>query len=145
MQINRLSTLRSIFGDCLSGIPAHIKNEDRIAAELHLKLCELFLTNKINGIWFHVANEGVFNKQNFRPVYGAKLKKMGKAKGIFDYIFLWEDGCAMIELKYGKNKLSAEQKVIMEWADDAGIKSAVAYSCDDAINFLKKINFIKDN
>lgn len=142
---NRLKTLQSIFG-YLTNKPSNLvlKNEDLISAQLQASLCQLYLEKKINGIWFHVANEGVFSKNNFRPMYGAKLKMMGKAKGIFDYIFLWKDGCAMIELKYGKRKMTEEQETIKSWADSDGIQNSICFSHNEALDFLKKINFIKD-
>lgn len=142
--MNKFALLQSIFGDYDPSPSINIKNEDLISCKLHTKLCHLFLEGKVNGIWFHVANEGVYNKSNYKPIYGTKLKKMGKAKGMADYVFLWDKGCALIEVKYAKNKLTEEQKLVKEWAEHSKIPHFVAYSAEEAVEFLKKINFIKD-
>lgn len=142
--MTRFQILTEIFSSSKPSKKIEFKNEDLIGYNLHAELCYLYLSNKIDGIWFHVANEGVFSKENFRPMYGSKLKQMGKAKGIPDYIFLWNGGCAMVELKHGKNKLTDSQKVVKQWAFNAGIPHCVAYSKEEAIKFLKEIKFIKD-
>jgi len=42
-----------------------------------------------------------------------------------------------IEFKYGKNKLTSEQREFLEYANNHGYQTGVAYSADDGIEILK--------
>ena len=146
MSLNPIEILTKVFGVKLNQIApkSNYKNEDKICVEFQNEMKCLLLENKLNCLWFHVANEGAFGGEGFRPMYGEKLKRMGKAKGMFDYIFLSQNGSAMIEFKYNKNKMTPSQVVVKDWADKLKIHTFVAYSAVEAIKFLKQIKFIKD-
>lgn len=146
MAFNPLEILTKVFGCKLNQVSSksNYKNEDKICVEFQNQMKCLLLENKLNCLWFHVANEGAFGGEGFRPMYGEKLKKMGKAKGMFDYIFLSQNASAMIEFKYNRNKMTPSQAVVKDWADYLKIHTLVAYSADEAIKFLKQIKFIKD-
>jgi hypothetical protein len=146
MSLNPIEILTKVFGVKLNQTApkSNYKNEDKICVEFQNEMKCLLLENKLNCLWFHVANEGAFGGEGFRPMYGEKLKRMGKAKGMFDYIFLSQNGSAMIEFKYNKNKMTPSQVVVKDWADKLKIHTFVAYSAVEAIKFLKQIKFIKD-
>src|SRR5574343_417552 len=146
MQFNPLEILTKVFGTKLNKVASKstYKNEDKICVEFQNEMKCLLLENKLNCLWFHVANEGAYGGEGFRPMYGEKLKKMGKAKGMFDYIFLSQNGSAMIEFKYNRNKMTPSQVIVKDWADNLKIPTLVANSSEEAIRFLKQIKFIKD-
>lgn len=117
------------------------KLEDPICFDIasYLRLLDTFSLKKV--LWFHVANE-IANTNH--PVFGAKLKKMGKKAGIADYVFLYHDGCFMVEVK-GNSKLSDAQKEIQKECLDKEIPYFVVYSLDDLIQVLKDMNIVKDS
>lgn len=109
--------------------------EDTICIDFVSVLNSYIQIKKPNFVYFHVPNEISSNKN---PIFGAKLKKMGKTNGVADYIFLWENGSGCIEFKAGKNGLTESQKTFSENCSKFKIPYEVARSVDEGINILKK-------
>ena len=96
----------------------------------------------------HIANESRSSSKN-AVIRGAKLKKMGQSKGVWDYeIYLPVYGIAgsidayeliKVEMKRRKGgTVSPEQK---EWGkiyEKAGIKCKVCKGADEAIAFVEE-------
>lgn len=82
----------------------------------------------------HIPNEG-------ERTNGALLKAMGLKRGVPD-IFLPVAGKVWhglyIEMKYGKNRSSKEQRLFMERLEAAGYKTVVAYSAEAAKEEIRK-------
>ena len=96
-------------------------------------------------LWAHVPNEG---KRSGR--YGAGLKAQGLKRGVPDILIFeyWGDyvqgfsggfGVAL-ELKHGKNKLTAEQSVWLDRLERRGWLCQVCYSIDEVIEACKQIS-----
>jgi hypothetical protein len=120
-----------------------LKPENLICRDLHENLLKLFVDDKVKGIWAHIQNEGTFSKNpSFSSMYVLRL--VGKAVGFPDYVFLWENNCALIEMKAGKPKLSSAQVVFQDWAKEKKINHFVCCSAEDALNKLKEVGFISD-
>lgn len=116
-------------------------NEDFISIEFAEQLRTLSGLNQLNGIFFHVANEISSNKN---PVFGAKLRKMGKIAGAPDYVFMWENGCGCIEMKYGKRPQSTSQIEFEAWCKEHSVKYEVCRSVASAFEVLEKWGFVKN-
>lgn len=81
-------------------------------------------------LWAHPANE-----RKTSPQAGARLKRKGVKSGVPDVMIYTPNqvfnGLA-IELKIGRNKVTANQR---QWLDDLGLcnwQTAMCYSFDDA-------------
>ena len=73
-------------------------------------------------------------------ITGAKLKREGVRKGVFDLrLEVIRNGNTgmYIEMKYGKNKLTKEQEQFMLMATAAGAHCVVCYSWDDAAQKIR--------
>lgn len=90
----------------------------------------------------HIPNEG---KRS--PSYGAKLKRMGLKKGFPDLFFPIPRGGyhgLFIEMKYGKGKLSDDQKEWLQSLSDSGYACYVCYGADEAIRIIKNYSKMKE-
>jgi hypothetical protein len=84
----------------------------------------------------HTANEGKRSKS-----YGAKLKRMGLRPGFPDLLITRARGVYhgfAIEMKYGNNKLTNEQKEWLRILSKEGYATAVCYSASEAIRLIEK-------
>lgn len=85
---------------------------------------------------FSVPNEG-----KRTPYMAMKLKKEGMSSGVPDlFLPIIKNGYGglWIEMKYGKNKLTKNQKSWIDYLDKAGYKCEVCYSADHAILAIKR-------
>ena len=83
----------------------------------------------------HIPNEG---KRS--AAVGAALKRAGLQKGFPDLFFPLPRGSfhgLFIEMKYGKNKTTPEQKECLAALTQNGYLCAVCYGCDDAIRTIR--------
>lgn len=114
--------------------------EDPICFDIasYLTYLDTFSLKKV--LWFHVANEIANGKH---PVFGAKLKKMGKKAGIADYVFMYSDGCFMVEVK-AKSPQTKAQKEIEKECLDKNIPYFIVHSLDELIQVLKDMHIVKD-
>ena len=81
-------------------------------------------------LMFHVPNEGKRSAAT-----GSRFKQMGLRSGVPDVILPVARGKFIglaIEMKYGKNSLTANQKKWLGMLADAGHKTAVCYSFGEA-------------
>ncbi|WP_407457178.1 hypothetical protein [Fibrobacter sp.] len=109
---------------------------------------------KLNNIpHCHVANESRSSSKS-AMIRGAKLKRMGQSKGVWDYeVFIPIKGIdgkvdcyeqVKIEMKRRKGgTVSPEQKVWGEIYELAGIPCKVCKGADEAIRFVK--NYLKSD
>lgn len=110
-----------------------------IACEAQLGMCfshelkKATQTGKLNAVWYHIPNSGLRSER-----YGNSLKMQGMLAGVPDYAFAWSDGAGFIELKFGKNSLQDKQKTFKQWIELCGINYAVCYTCDEALDTLRK-------
>lgn len=115
--------------------------EQRICIEFSNLLRVASFEKRLNGVWFHVANE--YSGQ-FRPVFGMLLKAMGKIAGVADYIFLWGNGCGCIEVKNEKTKLSENQTLFKKWCESYNIPFEVVRSCTQGEDILMQWGILRD-
>lgn len=86
----------------------------------------------------HSANEGKRSKS-----YGAKLKRMGLRPGFPDLLITRARGGYhgfAIEMKYGNNKPTSDQKEWLRRLSQEGYATAVCYTAADAIRLIEKYN-----
>lgn len=79
------------------------------------------------------------NKRNVNPVQGAKLKMQGIKAGVADLCLALPTekyGALYIELKFGKNKQTAEQIEFEKACLTFGNKYELVYSFDQAIKII---------
>lgn len=100
---------------------------------------------KLRGIpHAHIANESRSSSRN-AIIRGAKLKRMGQKRGVWDYEIYapQKDGSyklLKIEMKRRKGgTVSAEQKQWGEIYAKAGIPCKVCKGADEAIDFVKSV------
>lgn len=91
------------------------------------------LAGRYKGIWGHVSNEGERSQLN-----GAITKAMGLIAGFPDFVFMWQGGCAVVELKAGKGVLNDNQKDFRAWAVNVGIPWTIARSVAEVEGFLRE-------
>lgn len=126
--------------DCLNmsnNIYTTIKDESRICVDFHSILVSYFMEGRVQGIWTHIPNEGKTSK-----MYGYIQKKMGKIKGMPDYIFIMKNKAFAIEFKTEKGRLSPSQKKVREWFVNFEVPYYVHTSVEEAVDLLKQIKFI---
>ena len=83
----------------------------------------------------HIPNEG---KRSAR--YGAELKRLGMRRGFPDLFFPIPNKAfhgLFVEMKYGKGRLSEDQKAWLSILDERGYACLVCYSCSDAIKVIE--------
>lgn len=95
----------------------------------------LSIEKKLKCVWFSVANENANNKN---PIFGSKLKSLGKINGTPDMIFLWEGGSGCIEFKSQKGKLTESQKLFQKWCESLNVNYEIVKNFEDAVFVLKK-------
>lgn len=89
-----------------------------------------------NLLWFHPANEAKRSAH-----LAAMLKAQGLKAGVPDVCILEPVGAKhglFIEMKYGANKPTAEQKKWLSRLSARGYATAICYSADDAIKIVKE-------
>lgn len=109
-----------------------LKPEEKISVDFSDRLRVLTLEKQFPCVWSHLANEG---KRS--PLVAIITKAMGMIPGAGDYVFCWATGSGFIELKYDKNKQTERQKYFEKWCNENGVKYALCYSADSAIETLK--------
>ncbi len=115
--------------------------EDYICYQFANYLRSESIEGKLKCIWFHVANEIANNKN---PVFGKKLKALGKIAGVADYVFLKDTGSFCIEVKEPKGKQSDNQKMFQKWCASHGVPYKMIYSSEEGIEALKEWGLIND-
>ena len=86
----------------------------------------------------HIPNEG---KRSLS--YAARMKKMGLRRGFPDLLVPLARGGfhgLFIEMKYGKNKTTKEQKEWLELLSAEGYACAVCYNAAEAIKTIESYN-----
>jgi hypothetical protein len=123
-------------------IPYRVKPEARECI-LFANLCrEASLKGELKAVWFSVTNE---YSGGHNPVFGAVMGAMGRIRGSPDYVFLWNDGCACIEMKSQKGKLTPNQKIFKEWCETKHVPYVVCYTVTEAFEKLREWNLISKN
>lgn len=95
--------------------------EDNLAFKCVCLMKALSIQNKLDGVWFHIANEGIYSNSRgnsaSRPIFGQKLKALGKHNGLPDYVIVTPNKTLFIELKSDKGILSINQRKFKKWCD----------------------------
>lgn len=84
----------------------------------------------------HIPNGGSRNKRE-----AVKLKQMGVKAGVSDICLPYPKGiyCGLyIEMKFGNNRKTEEQKAFLQDMEKAGHFVATCYSAEDAIEVIEK-------
>lgn len=90
------------------------------------------------GIWGHLANEGKRHE-----LVALILIAMGMIPGSPDHYFIGPWGGGVIEFKTLGAKLRPTQELYRDWCIAQGVRHAVAFSPEQAIETLKKWGAIK--
>jgi hypothetical protein len=118
--------------------PAKSQRQKNKYGEKDIQKAVTTFLDSIGALWQHTPNDGLENGAK----YGAKMKMFGMKAGVPD-IQIYNpsfDGNYIgfaIELKYGKNQLSAQQKTWLNSLARCGWHTAVCYSTDDAIKEIE--------
>lgn len=86
-------------------------------------------------LMYHIPNEG--KRSNYT---GGKMKKEGMKNGVSDICLPLAKGCYhgfYIEMKYGNNKLTDEQRYFLKGVKNQGYATAVCYSAEEAIRKIQ--------
>ena len=121
----------------VSVVNMRLKNEDLLQHQVTYFMREMLAAGRYRGTFFHVPNESgrTGNKLQAQKTQ-QKKKALGLVPGAYDNVFMWEGGGCVIELKYGKNTLSPNQKDFRDWSEWAGVPARVAYSVDEVEQIL---------
>jgi len=88
--------------------------------------------------FWHTANEGKVSNASI-----GKRGAMGVSAGIPD-LEIWINGdCHFLELKWGKNDLSIEQREFFAWAQNHRIPCEVARTQDQVMSILEEWNAVR--
>lgn len=112
-----------------------------------IKFSQWLTLNKIPHC--HIANESRSGSRS-AMIRGAKLKRMGQSKGVWDYeIYIPIKGITgtvdcyeicKVEMKRQKGGVvSPEQKQWQKIYEKAGIECKICKGADDAIDYIKKL------
>lgn len=85
-----------------------------------------------NVFFFHPANGGFR-----RPMEAMIFKSLGVRPGVPDLVILKGGECFGLELKASKGALTPSQRLVHAAMQDAGARTAVAHSLDDALVTLE--------
>lgn len=110
-----------------------IEPEQRLCIEFADILRVETVSNRLNGIWTHVANEGKRHK-----IVALILKAMGLISGAYDYWFIKKDGGLIIEFKVKPNGPTENQTYFGLWADSQQVPRYYCYSIEEALALLRK-------
>lgn len=124
-KISRKTLLKWISAD---GKPL---NEDGIAYQVRCNLALYTMQGRLKAVWFHVPNEAKRSRQ-----LGVIMKALGMIPGVSDFVFLWDGGGGVIELKYGKNGLQDSQVIFLEWCRTYNVPRAVCYGANQVDTVL---------
>jgi len=109
--------------------------EDELSMDVATMLRAASLEGRLLAVWTSVPHE-VGAVRRGSPQFGvavakyAKQKAMGLIAGSGDFVFVWPDGGAFIELKVDAS-LSPSQKDFKSWCDSTGNRYAVCRSVHD--------------
>ena len=117
------------------------KGEEVLSVEVALRLRTLSQYGKLRGVWFHVPNETVVS-DNLDLVRLEKKKAMGMVPGAPDLVFLKKDGCLQVELKYGNNGLSKNQKSYRDMSEKQEVPYVLCKSWEDVRDTLVEHGFL---
>lgn len=96
------------------------------AIKRHIERCFIGTHNPGLKFW-HVANENRDSTQGFWN------REMGQLAGVLDFQCGWPVSKAgVLEVKFGKNKLTPDQNRFISWAKQIGWHTGVAYSVQQA-------------
>lgn len=95
-----------------------------------------------NLIFFHVPNGEQRSKRT-----GARLKAMGVVRGVSDLVLIIPSQptprVVFLEIKDAKGRLSVDQKIFRQRAEDAGVDFLIASSSDEVVAQLAKCGALR--
>lgn len=115
------------------------KPEDTICVEICRNLRQLAIHDQLNGLFFHVENEGSAGRSHALN----KLKKAtGKIPGVADYIFMRAGQNLALEIKTEDGKQEKSQEHFESWCVEHGVPYYICRSWGDVKYLLTKYGFI---
>lgn len=131
---DRLLVLRNIFST-IPKLRGKLDPEDEICYEFAERVRYLQLEDMCRKefVWTHIANEFAGKS---RPVFGMKLKAVGKVTGWPDYVFMSDDVGLAIEFKDKGGSQSDSQRKVQKWFELSGVDYHVARSADEGVKIL---------
>lgn len=119
-----------------------ISPEDKISYAFRTFLTEQTLKGNLKCSWTKIANENADNKH---PLFGQKMKMLGKIKGAPDFIFLGKNFGGAIEIKEPGQKQTKEQKWFEDWLYMYEGNYKVIYSVEEGHKTLKDWGVLLDS
>lgn len=116
--------------------------EDKICIEFANRLRAWTLQRQLIAVWSHIPNELAGGTNNAKIRY-AIAKALGMITGTADYLFLWRDGAAALEVKAARGIQSEGQKHFQVWCEMMGVPYFVVYSADEGERTLRNLGILK--
>ena len=106
--------------------------------QLHASVAELLDVLLLSPAFFTTFPAGGYG---LSKALGGIMKRRGLKAGMPDILVFYDGRCIGIELKVGKNKLSAAQVMTIDKLERAGIKVYVCRTIDQIVSLLVKEKF----
>ena len=116
--------------------------EDKICIEFANRLRAWTLQRQLIAVWSHIPNELAGGTNNAKIRY-AVAKALGMITGTADYLFLWNDGGAALEMKAKHGVQTDNQKHFQAWCVMMGVPYYVVYSADEGESILRNLGILK--
>jgi hypothetical protein len=116
-------------------------NKLQISSEANEQITVIEWCDLLNIPCVHIANEG---KRGI--AYAVMLKRMGMRKGFPDLFVPRARGKyhgLFIEMKYGDNTTTADQKIWLDILSREGYACAVCYTADEAIKVIESYHKLR--
>lgn len=122
--------------------------EDDLAIRVATYLRAATLEGRLTATWTCIPHEvGAVPQKNanFKVAQSryAKAKAMGLIAGSADYVFVWENGGAWIELKSATGSLSEAQRYFREWCRTTNSNHAVCRTLDEVVEKLMQFGVLR--
>lgn len=117
-------------------------HEDKICIDFANRLRTWTLQRQLMAVWSHIPNELAGGTNNAKIRY-AIAKALGMITGTADYLFLWSDGAAALEVKAKRGVQTEEQRHFQVWCGMMGVPYFVVYSADEGESTLRNLGILK--
>lgn len=108
--------------------------EDSMCIDFATRLRLATIEGRLSAVWCHVPNQLANGHKT--GVRAAIARAMGMHVGSPDYLFLWNDGSAVLEAKSGTGSLSPGQKDFRDWAIASAVPHFVFRTADEGEEIL---------
>jgi hypothetical protein len=115
--------------------------EDKLAVKVAASLREWSLSGRLEGVWTHPSNEIAGGTKGAAVKYAIACA-MGMITGAPDYLFISNNGGALIELKSKTGRLNDNQKNFKAWAEKHNVPYALCRSLEEVEVFLCDVGLL---